>query len=133
MKNSCQSIKLDDLDKLKISLQHLIVAIGIKTKTYAEYSSNFNGKLSNCANIVNLILFKERFVVKHLLKVYQMKYLLNQTFNTFLNKFMLENKDADIMRPGQGNGDIRSQEMLLLDDTNVTYDSTARDVEYFLD
>ena len=74
---------------------------------------------------------KHRFVIKRSLKVYQMRALSDQTFNSFLNKILIENKDCQLERPGKGDGDIGSQDTLCADDPIATHDGTTGAVEYF--
>lgn len=60
-----------------------------------------------------------------------MRALSNQTFNSFLNKILIENKDCQQERPGKGDGDISSVETLCADDLLATHDGTTGAVEYF--
>ena len=100
VKNSCQSViknmLTENFSSAKVKLQHLIVSVAVETKTFSE-AGNFKKKLAQCANIVNYILLKHRFVIKRLLKVYRMRALSDQTFNSFLNEILIENKDCQLL------------------------------------
>ena len=65
------------------------------------------------------------------MKVYRMRALSDQTYNTFLNEILIENKDCQLERPGKGDGDIGSQETICADDPTATHDGTIGAVEYF--
>ena len=111
VKNSCQSVIKNisgvNFSSAKVKLQHLIVSVAVETKTFSE-AGYFKKKLAQCANIVNYILMKHRFVIKRAMKVYQMRALSDQTYNTFLNKILIENKDCQLEQPGKVDRDICS-------------------------
>ena len=113
-----------------IKLQHLVVAVAVETKTYSEYGS-FKRKLKICATVVNNILHANRFIVRESGKAYIMRNFLDQTFNAFVQELCIENKDCDFTRPGQGDGEIGTDnEVDLDDDAAVTDGSTGADT-YF--
>lgn len=56
---------------------------------------------------------------------------MDQTYNTFLNEILIENKDCQLEWPGKGDRDIGSQDTLCADDPIATHDGTKGAVKYF--
>ena len=107
-----------------------MVAVAVKTKTYSEYGS-FKRKLKICATVVNHILHADRFIVKKSGKAYRMRNFLDQTFNAFVQELCIENKDCDFTRPGQGAGEIGTDDEVDLDDDAAATDGSAGANRYF--
>ena len=101
LKNTASSVIAKN--KSLIKLTHLVVATAVETRTYSEYGT-FKKKLKVCADIINHILWTNRFVVNKSGKVYRMRFFSDQTYNNFVNEIVIETKDLPDGRPGQGDG-----------------------------
>lgn len=64
---------------------------------------------------VNYIYFKQSFIMKKLMKIYNMKEILDQTFNQYLNKIIIELKDYTFIHPSKGESKVVSNDEASLD------------------
>lgn len=113
-----------------VKLQHLIVAVAVETKAFLS-CGQFSKRLKYCASIVNKILFQQRFIVKKSTKVYRMRALSDQTYNSFVQEIVLEHKDVQ-SRPGQGDGALEvDDDSVTVDDPAALHDGTTTAHMYF--